>query len=405
MLDLKFIRQNSELVKDGSRARGVDVDVDKILLLDKQLLEDKHKLEQLNSERKTLAKGKADPAQGKKIKQQIKKLEVDLKDIQTKLNELLLAIPNLALKDVPVGDESDNRVLKSVGEPTQFSFEPKDYLTIAGEGINIEQAARVAGSRFNYLAGDIAWLQYALVDYVFSILKKHDFIPLITPILLRSEAIRASGKLDAAGDDGIKDMYYLENDDLFLIGTAEQSIGPYHMDQIIDVEKLPLRYFAYTPSFRREAGSYGKDTKGILRVHQFDKIEMYVFTNAEESMAELDKLVNVEEEIVSSLKLPYQVVSLATQDMAFQSAKTIDIEVWVPSQNKYREIMSASTCTDWQARRLNTRYKDPATGKNEFVHTLNATAVAMGRMIIAIIENYQKADGTFTIPKALKKYI
>ncbi|MDO8743059.1 MAG: serine--tRNA ligase, partial [Candidatus Azambacteria bacterium] len=320
--------------------------------------------------------------------------------------------PNLPLPEVPVGkDETENIVLREIGEKPKFNFPAKNYMALAENlgWIDTERAGKSIGSRFGYILRDAVDLEFALIHFAFDILKKEGFIPIVPPVFLKPEAMRGAGYLDYNEDE----VYHLEKDDLYLIGTSEQAIAAMHMDEVIDVKKLPLRYVGFSSCFRREAGSYGKDTKGILRVHQFDKVEMFGFTKPEDSKKEHEFLLSMEEKLMQALQIPYRVLQICTGDLGFQAANKYDIEAWLPGQpsstgsgqGTYRETHSTSNDTDFQSRRLNIKYKNPQTGKNEFVHTLNGTAFAIGRMIIAIMENYQQADGTIKIPTVLEGYI
>ncbi|MEK7178253.1 MAG: serine--tRNA ligase [Patescibacteria group bacterium] len=413
MLDVKFIRENKTEVKKGIKAKGFDVDVNLILDFDEQNRRLEKEIENFNIERKKAA-NKKDIKKGKEIKLKLGELESEKKAVSEKLKELLRKLPNLPLPEVPIGkDETENKILREGGEKPKFSakdgsasggdFEPKDYMALDEklDWIDTERAGKAVGSRFGYLLRGAADLEFALVCFAFDTLKKESFIPIIPPVFLKSEAMRGMGYLDYNEDE----VYHLEKDDLYLIGTSEQAIGAMHMSEILSEKQLPLRYVGFSSCFRREAGSYGKDTKGILRVHQFDKVEMFSFAKPEDSKKEHEFLLSMEEKLMKALELPYRVLQICTGDLGVQAANKYDIEAWLPGQNQYRETHSTSNDTDFQSRRLNIRYKNPETGKNELVHTLNGTAFAIGRMIIAIMENCQQKDGTIKIPKALEKYI
>ncbi|TSC96560.1 MAG: seryl-tRNA synthetase [Candidatus Berkelbacteria bacterium Licking1014_2] len=391
MLNLDFIRQNPAAVEKGAAAKNRQIDTAKILELDEKIKNLKSKIENLRNKRNKAAEDK-NIETGKKIKTELGGLEKELAKIEPELNNLLRQIPNLPAKDVKIGeDASENEVIKEWGEKPKFNFPAKDYLTLAEklDIIDVKRAAKASGRRFGYLKGLAAELQFALINYGLEILKKEGFTIVVPPVLLNEKSMAGMGFLEKANRD---EVYHLEKDNLYLAGTSEQSIGAMHQDEILDLAQ-PLLYAGYSTCFRREAGSYGKDTKGILRVHQFDKMEMFVFCRPEESAQLHEKLLAVEEKIVQGLKIPYRVVKLCSGDLGNASAKTYDLECWLPGQNCYRETHSTSNCTDFQARRLNIRYKNPQTGKNEFCHTLNGTAIAIGRMLIAIIENYQTKDG------------
>ena len=401
MLDIKFIRENPEKIKKGLQNRGVSVDVDKLLEIDKKKRELISEADNLKAKKNKLNQDKI--KEGQEIKSQIKTIESELEKIQNEFNDLIFQIPNLPLDDVPIGkNEKDNIVLKEVGERINFDFQPKDYLEIAEklDLIDVKRAAKVAGTRFGYLKNEAALLEFALINFAFEILKKENFIPVIPPVMLKPEIAIGMGHFEKANKD---EAYYLPQDNLCLVGTSEHSIGAMHTDEIFQENDLPKRYAGFSTCFRREAGSHGKDTKGILRVHQFDKIEMFTFCKPEDSRKEHQLLLRIEEEMMQGLGLPYRVLHLCTGDMGRASASTYDIETWMPGQNQYRETHSTSTCTDFQARRLNIRYKDKI-GNIEFAHMLNGTAFAIGRILIAIIENYQQKDGSIKVPEVLQKY-
>ena len=412
MIDIKYIREHSDIVRKKTRDKGVRIDIDKILKLDEKRRKLIQEVEGLKAEKNKLAysprSGSAfretkDINKAKKIKDKIKKLEPELGKIEKEFNDLMFRVPNLPLNDVPVGkDEKSNLVMKNVGIRTKFSWKPKDYLEIA-EGIDIidvKRAAKVSGSRFGYLKKEAALLEFALINLALDVLTKQGFIPIVPPIMIKSKMAKGMGYLEQLGE---KEAYFLSKDDLYLAGTAEQSIGPMHADEIFQEKELPKRYAAFSTCFRREAGSYGKDTKGIFRVHQFDKVEMFSFCKPEDSIKEHKFFLSLEEKLMKLLKIPYRVIQVCSGDLSAPSASTYDIESWMPGQNEYRETHSTSNCTDFQARRLNIRYRSKK-GIN-FVHTVNGTAFAIGRTIIAIIENYQTKNGTVEIPKILQKYI
>ena len=414
MLDIKLIRENPDKVKETCKKRQVKVDIEKLLKIDKEKREKLQKIEKIRAE-KNKASRKIIATKDKKEKKKIisemqkldkkgDKLEKDLKELENKFQELMYQIPNIPFDDVPVGkDEKDNVIVRQVGKKTKFDFKPKDYLVIAEklDLIDMKRAAKISGSRFGCLKNEAVLLEFALVNFAFDILTKEGFIPIIPPIMIKSEKIKGMGYLEQAD---MEEAYYLPKDDLFLAGTAEQPMGTMHSDEIFEERNLPKRYLGFSSCFRREAGSYGKDTKGIFRVHQFDKIEMFSFCQPEKSQKEYQFLQKMEEKLMSLLKIPYRVVQLCTGDIARPSAATTDIESWFPSQNKYRETHSVSNCTDFQARRLNIRYRDK-NNKLNFVYTLNGTAFAIGRTLIAIIENYQQKDGSIKVPDALQKYL
>ncbi len=407
MLDINFIRENPERVKKACQDKNIQVDVDAVLDLDKKKRELMTEIETLKAEQNKISRGGAENkeifVQAKEIKQKIKELDPELQEIEKELESLLLSLPNIPFDDVPVGkDDSENVILRKVNKESKFGFEIKDYMQL-GESLNLidtERAAKVAGSRFGYIKGELALLEFALINLVMNTVKKEKFIPVIPPVMLKNEMARGTGYFESSEE---KEAYYLPQDDAYLIGTSEQALVAMHANEVLDEKKLPLRYVGFSTCFRREAGSYGKDTKGILRVHQFDKLEMVIFSKPEDSRKEHELLLNIEEKLMKSLELSYQVVNICTGDLGRPAAKKYDIEAWLPSENKYRETHSTSNCTDFQARRLGIRYKDKE-NKTKFVHTLNGTAFAIGRILIMIMENNQQKDGSIKVPKSLQKY-
>jgi len=416
MLDIKFIRNNPDLVKKGCQKKGVEVDIDGLLEIDKKRLETLQALEEIRAQKnranKEIQKAKDEKEKNKIIlkMQELDKnndrLEKTLKTLNVEFNNLMLQIPNLPLDDVPIGkDESENVVLREVGVVSprpKFDFKPRDYLEIADnlDLIDTERAAKVSGTRFGILKREAVLLKFALRNFTSEILIKEGFIPIDPAVMIKPEMMQGMGYVER----GKEEIYYLKNDNLCLIGTAEQAIGPIHANEIFEEKDLPKRYFAFTPCFRREAGSYGKDTKGIFRVHQFDKIEMFSFCRPEDSKKEHQFFLEIEEKLMPALKIPYRVVQMCTGDLGDPAAAKYDIEAWFSSQNRYRETHSTSNCTDFQARRLNIRYKRKD-GKLDFVHTVNGTAFAIGRAIIAILENYQQKDGSILVPEVLQKFL
>jgi len=399
MLDIKFIRQNPDKVKEGIAKKRAEINIELILELDNKKREILQKIESLRSNQKKL--GKENIVKAQKLKAEIKNIEPELINTEKKLDFLMRQIPNLPLEEVPSGkDEKENVILREWGKKTNFDFKPKDYLQLAESMglIDIKRAAKVSGTRFGYVKGKLAVVQFALISLTIEFLTKKGFLLVLPPVMIKDEMMEAMGYVDTEADRA--ERYFLEKDKLYLVGTSEQSIGPMHTGEIL--EEMPKRYLAYSACFRREAGAYGKDTKGILRVHQFDKMEMFSFCKPENSTKENEFILEMGEKLMQSLCIPYRVVQLCTGELSGPSANTYDIEAWMPGQNCYRETHSASNCTDFQARRLNIRYRT----KNglQFCHTLNGTAFAMGRILIAIIENYQKKDGSILVPEALQKY-
>lgn len=417
MLDIKFIRENSDEVQKAAHDKGVTVDISHILTLDARYRELLASVQKMREERNKFAKEKK-IEQGRQLKVILDKEEHALSSLKAELDAALLTIPNIPAKDVPLGkDESGNVEIRRWGEPKKFQFTPRDHVELGKllDIIDIEHAGKVAGTRFSYLKREAALLEFALVQYAFEILTNQDvlgkiakkidpelsitpFIPVIPPVMIRPEVFRKMARIDPE-----EERYSLTKDELFLIGSAEHTLGPLHMDEVIFEKDLPIRYVGFSTAFRREAGSYGKDTRGILRVHQFDKIEMESFTTSENSVKEQDFFVALQEHLMQALEIPYRVMMICTGDMGAPDSRQIDIESWIPSQNKYRETHTADLMTDYQSRRLNTKVvrKD---NKAEFVHMNDATVFAIGRTLIAILENYQQEDGSVVVPEVLRKY-
>ncbi len=431
MVDIKYIREHLEEVKRGVAAKGFKIDFEKIIKLDEERRKLQKEVDAMRA-RKNQASDKIPKAskdekakiiaEMKALDEQFKAREEALKNMTGQLDTLVGYLPNLAESDVKIGkDETENEILREVGKPTKFDFKAQDYLALTKEAglIDIERAAKVSGSRFGYLKGKVALVELALINLVMGLLtdekriirvikkiglakelKTTPFVPVIPPVMVRPEMMIKSGHM-MPGEE--VERYFLKDDELLLVGTSEQSIVPMHMDEVLPLKNLPIRYVGFSTCFRREAGSYGKDTKGILRVHQFDKIEMVSFTTPETSAAEHELLLALEEEIMQELDLPYRVIKQCTGDLGASAAKKYDIEAWMPGQNQYRETHSTSNCTDYQTYKLNIKYQTAA-GKNDFVHSLNGTAAAIGRMLIAILENGQQQDGSIVLPKKLQKY-
>lgn len=404
MLAIKFIRENPNKVKEGCKKKQVKVDIDYILKLDEEKRRYQKTLENLRARQKELSFEIPLPLKKLKgIKNEIKKIEPRLEEKEVELKKSLLLLPNLPLDEVPEGkDERDNVILKEVGKRRKFNFKVKSYIELGRDLdlVDTERAAKVSGTRFGYLKKEAALLEFALINFTFDFLRKENFIPIVPPVMLKPKAMEGMGYLER----GKEDVYFIEKDNLYLVGTAEQSIGVMHQNEILKEEDLPLRYLGFSTCFRREAGSYGKDAKGIFRVHQFDKIEMFSFCHPQKSKKEHHFFLSLEERLMQILEIPYRVVQMCTGDLGDPAAAKYDIEAWFPSENRYRETHSTSNCTDFQARRLNIRYKDKS-GRLNFVHTINGTAFAIGRALISIFENYQQRDGTIQIPEVLQKYI
>jgi len=413
MLDIKFIRDNPDKIKKTCEQRLVKVDIDELLDIDRRRRESLQGIEDMRAKKNKankLIQEAVNQREKNKIILEMKeldrnsdRLDKNLKDLDKKFHKLICRIPNICLEGVPVGREEDSKVIEKVGKKTEFDFKEKDYMEI-GEKlglIDVKRAVKIAGTRFGFLKGKAVLLEFALISFVFDILTKKGFIPVIPPVMIKSEMAMGMGFIQQTDDE---EAYYLPKDDLYLTATSEQSLGSMHAGEIFSEKDLTRRYAGFSTCFRREAGSYGKDTKGIFRVHQFDKIEMFSFAKPEDSEKEHRFLLETQKELMNELKLPYQVVNIASGDLGLPAAKKYDIEVWVPSENRYRETHSTSNCTDFQARRLNIRYKDKK-GKLCLVHTLNGTAFAVGRIIIAILENYQQKDGSVKVPEVLQKYL
>jgi seryl-tRNA synthetase len=401
MLDINFIKENQEKVKKGIKDKGYDVGlIEQFLKIDEARRDLIGKIEILRAERNKL--GKDDIEKGRKIKEELKKIEPDMVKTEESLKEILCQIPNPPAVDVPVGkDESENIEERKWGEIKKFDFQPKASFEL-GESLDIidtKRGSKVSGTRFGYLKSEAALLEFALINFAFENLLKEGFIPIIPPAMISFDSMKGMGYLENGGQEN---MYVLDKDKMILVGTAEQSIGPMHKEETLTDKELPKRYVGFSSCFRREAGSYGKDTKGIFRVHQFNKVEMFSFTRIEDSDKEHEYLLSLEEKLMQQLELPYRVVKMCTGDLGHPAARKYDIEAWFPSENRYRETHSVSTCTDYQARRLNTRYRDKD-NKINFVHMLNGTAFSE-RPILAILENYQQKDGSVEIPKVLQKY-
>ncbi|MCX4692129.1 serine--tRNA ligase [Streptomyces sp. NBC_01408] len=414
MIDLRLLREDPDRVRASQRARGEDVDlVDALLSADERRRSSGMRFDELRNEQKSLGKliPKASPEERAELLKRAEQLKQDVKAAEAEQNEadeaakkLLLQLGNIVHKDVPVGGEEDFTVLETHGTIRDFAaegFEPKDHLEL-GESlgaIDVERGAKVSGSRFYYLTGVGALLELALVNAAIAQATEAGFIPMLTPALVRPRAMEGTGFLGQAAEN----VYHLEKDDYYLVGTSEVPLAAYHMDEIIDADKLPLRYAGFSPCFRREAGTYGKDTRGIFRVHQFDKVEMFSYVAPEEAEAEHKRLLDWEKQWLTSLELPFQVIDVATGDLGSSASRKFDCEAWIPTQGKYRELTSASNCDSFQARRLSIRYRDGK--KTQPLSTLNGTLCAVPRTIVAILENHQQADGSVRVPQVLRPYL
>ena len=412
MLDYKFIKDNLEAVKENIKNRNMTADADKVVeLYDKRtsLVTKQQDLQQKRNENAKSMKQKLDDAKraelieaGKKIKEEISIVDKELADIEIELEEAARQIPNMIHPDAPIGKlDTENLEVKKVGTPRKFDFEPKDHVQIAEELdlLDFDRGTKVSGPKFYYLKNEAVFLEQALIQYALNILRKHGFELFITPDVAREEVLKGIG-FNPRGNES--NVYSIEDEGTCLVATAEITLGGYHSGEILDKAKLPLLYGGLSHCFRREAGAAGQFSKGLYRVHQFDKVEMFVYSTPEQSDELHHKLREIEEEIFSGLGLPFHVVDTCSGDLGAPAYRKWDLEAWMPGRNggEYGEVTSTSNCTDYQARRLNIKYKDDD-GKNKYVHTLNGTAIAVGRAMLAILENYQNEDGSVTIPPVL----
>lgn len=416
MLDPKLVRQNSELIKDELKKRGMTLDVTRLNALEEQRKNLQTKVQDLQNERNVnakkvgLAKAKGENVdvllnQVKELGDTLKTLDQELQTTQTELNDLLARIPNIPHATVPVGKtEMDNVVVRTWGKPTVFSFTPKDHVDLGVKlGMDFETATKLSGARFVVLREPLVRLQRALIQFMLDLhTKDHHYQEISVPYLVHDQILFGTGQLPKLKDD----LFAVNSEHgYYLIPTAEVPVTNTVRDQILEADTLPLKYVCYSPCFRSEAGSYGKDTRGMIRHHQFEKVELVQIVSPEQSYAALEELTQHAEMVLQKLELPYQVVSLCTGDLGFAAAKTYDLEVWLPGQDRYREISSCSNMESFQARRMKARYRDPKTGKPELVHTLNGSALAIGRTLVAIIENYQEENGAIRIPTVLQPYM
>jgi seryl-tRNA synthetase len=431
MLDIQYIKSNRDLIIEVAKNKKVTIDIDKLLSLyeDRQNL--LQKIEQFRADKNTIAEQMKQIAtlsggektvlieRGKEIKDALTTLELQYENIDSEYQNILYQVPNIYSEDTPIGlTEDENQVVRQVGEKPNFNFTPLEHWQL-GKALNLidtEKSAEVSGSRFAYIKGNLVLLQFALIQWVLSTLQDTNviesiakglslevsnkaYVPVLPPVLMKPEVMKRMGRLDP-----IDDRYQTTEDGLMLVGSAEHTLGPIHIDEILDYKQLPLRYVGYSTAFRREAGTYGKDMKGILRLHQFDKIEIEVFSDKDNGFAEQELILAIQEYLMQQLELPYQVVLKCSGDMGTPDIRAYDIETWLPGQNQYRETHTSDYMGDFQARRLQTRYKD-SEGQKHFVHMNDATVFAIGRILIAIMENYQQADGSIRIPKILQSYI
>jgi seryl-tRNA synthetase len=409
VLDLKLIREEPERVRAELGRRGGDAPagLDLVLELDGQRRAAIPRLEELRASRNAAAEAIAQAkragedagdaiASQRELGAREKELSRELAEIEERLQAALAPLPNLP--DPTAAPGSEDEELREVGEIAKLAFKPRDHLELAGTMIDMDHAAKLSGSRFAYLKGDLVMVELALVRFVLEKLRGHGFEPVIPPVLVRERALYGTGFLP----DTEQQIYRLSDDDLYLVGTSEVALASLHDEEILPAERLPLRYAGFSPCFRREAGAAGKDTRGIFRVHQFDKVEMFSFVEPEHSVEEHERILAIEEEILTDLQLPYRVLNIAVSDLGNSAAKKYDCEAWLPSQGRYRELTSCSNTTDYQARRLNIRVRREK--RVQTLHTLNGTAVAVGRTIIALLDNGQREDGSVALPAVLTQY-
>ena len=412
MIDIKFLRENPDVVRASQKGRGEDVTlVDQVIEIDEKRRVAINEFELLRAEQNTLSKsvGAAKGDEKTKLLESAKDLATRVKNADVKRAELEAQTQNIALQlsnvldpKAPIGKEEDFVVLEHVGTPREFQdFEPKDHVELGKllGAIDTERGAKVSGSRSYYLTGVGALLEFALVNYAISSAVKAGFTPVIPPVLVNPPAMEGTGFLGQAAEN----VYHLEKDGMYLVGTSEVPLAAYHMDEVLPADKLPLRYAGYSTCFRREAGTYGKDTRGIIRVHQFDKVEMFSFCHPDQAIEEHQRLLQWEKDFLNAMEIPYRVIDVASGDLGSSANRKFDIEAWIPTQKAYREVTSTSNCTEFQARRLNIRFKD-ADG-TKAVATLNGTLVAIPRMIVAILENHQNSDGSVNVPNALQPFL
>jgi seryl-tRNA synthetase len=431
MLDILYIKSNRDLIVEVAKNKKVNVDIDRLLEVYEERQNFLQQIEQFRADKNTIANEMKQIAtlsveektalieKGKQIKDSLTNLETQYEELNAEYQGLLYQVPNIYSNDTPIGlSEDENVVLRQIGEKPNFDFTPQEHWQL-GKALNLidtEKSAEVSGSRFAYIKGDLVLLQFALIQWVLSVLQNNTLIesiakqanlnipntvytPVLPPVLMKSDVMKRMGRLDP-----IDDRYQTTEDGLMLVGSAEHTLGPIHMDEILNYTQLPLRYVGYSTAFRREAGTYGKDMKGILRLHQFDKIEIEVFSDKDTGFAEQELILAIQEYLMQQLELPYQVVLKCSGDMGTPDIRAIDIETWLPGQNQYRETHTSDYMGDFQSRRLQTRYKD-SEGQKHFVHMNDATVFAIGRILIAIMENYQQADGSIGVPKILQSYI
>ncbi len=408
MLDINFVRNNAEVVKKAIKDKGYNIDLDQVLSLDTDRKALAQEVDTLRQERNKISAqmkgGKPDPKlieEGKKVKQQLSELETKLSELEPDIQTKFKAIPNPAFEDVPLGGEEDSVEIKKWGEQKESGVDHLDY-AVSRDWVDFERGAKVAGAKFYYLKKELALLENALIQFGLNKVVEKGFTFMTVPNMVSSRVLEGTGFNPRSSDQS--DEYFVEGEDLALIATAELPITGYHSDEILDEKDLPLFYAGFSPCYRKEAGTYGKHTRGLFRVHQFNKLEMYAFCLPEDSKKIHEQLLAIEEEIWQELEVPYHIVNIAAGDLGAPAAKKYDIEYWSPVDQKYRELTSCSNCTDFQARNLNIRVRR-ADGSLQVVHTLNGTAISLARAMVAIIENYATEDGKLRVPKVLQKYL
>lgn len=408
MLETKFIRENLELVEKSTKEKGYKVNIPELLELDDKRKAVLTEVEALRAKRNEVASrmkgGKPSPdliTEGKKIKEDLAEKEQALSSLETEVNDLLKQVPNVIFDDVPLGGEECSLEVKKWGENHKTGVDHLDF-AVKRDWLDFERGAKVAGAKFYYLKGDLALIENALLQYGLSKVLEHGFTYMTVPDMVSSRVLEGCGFNPRSSEQS--DEYFIEGEDLAMIATAEMPLTGYHMDEILDEDQLPLLYAGYSACFRKEAGAYGKYTRGLFRVHQFNKLEMYVFCLPEKSKEIHEKLLEIEEDIWQGLEIPYHVINIAAGDLGAPAAKKYDMEYWSPVNQKYQEITSCSNCTDFQARACNVRVRRKD-GSVEFVHTLNGTAIPLARALVVLIENYAREDGTFEVPKVLRPYL
>ena len=412
MIDIKFLRENPDVVRASQKGRGEDVSlVDQVIAIDEKRRVAINEFELLRAEQNTLSKSvggaKGDEKtklleSAKDLANKVKSADAKRADLEAQTQAVALQLSNILDPNAPIGKEEDFVVIEHVGTPREFTdFEPKDHVELGKllGAIDTERGAKVSGSRSYYLTGVGALLEFALVNYAISSAVKAGFTPVIPPVLVNPPAMEGTGFLGQAAEN----VYHLEKDGMYLVGTSEVPLAAYHMDEVLPIEKLPLRYAGYSTCFRREAGTYGKDTRGIIRVHQFDKVEMFSFCHPDQAIEEHKRLLQWEKDFLNAMEIPYRVIDVASGDLGSSANRKFDIEAWIPTQKAYREVTSTSNCAEFQARRLNIRFKD--SDGTRAVATLNGTLVAIPRMIVAILENHQNADGSVNVPQTLQPFL